>query len=118
MTQLEGRVVFTELGSVQRLFYSEIEKGNIYNSIIKTSKGNVVAFEMYEDLCIEENPNIESVLHIIDKLNRDSTRYKYMGQCLHTLAYGYFTKRFDRNIVSYCSPQIYNILKIILIVHF
>ena len=32
------RVVFTELGSVQRLFYSEIEKGNIHNLNIKTSK--------------------------------------------------------------------------------
>ena len=31
-TGLQGRVVFTELGSVHRLFYSEIEKGNIYNS--------------------------------------------------------------------------------------
>ena len=64
------------------------------------------------DLYIEENPNIESVLHIIDKLNQDSVaKYRYMGQSLYTLAYEYFTKRFDRNIVSYCSPQIYNILK-------
>ena len=42
-TQLQGRVVFTELGSVQRLFYSEIEKGSIYNSRIKTPKGSIVA---------------------------------------------------------------------------
>ena len=35
-THLQGRAVFTELGSVQRLFYSEIEKGNIHNSKIKT----------------------------------------------------------------------------------
>ena len=34
-----------------------------------------------------------------------------MGQSLYTLAYGCFIKRFDRNIVSFCSPQIYNILK-------
>ena len=27
------------------------------------------------------------------------------------MAYEYYTKRFDRNIVSYCSPQVYNILK-------
>ena len=27
------------------------------------------------------------------------------------MAYGYFAKRFDRNIVAYCTPQIYNILK-------
>ena len=109
--QLQGRAVFTELGSAQRLFYSEIEKGNIHNSKIKTSKGNIVAFGM-GDLYIEENPNIECVLHIIDKLNRDSpSKYRYMGQSLYTLAYEYFIKRFDRNIVSYCSPQIYNILK-------
>ena len=30
-----------------------------------------------------------------------------MGQSLYTLAYEYFTKRFDRTIVSYCSPQVY-----------
>ena len=109
-TQLQGRAVFTELGSVQRLFYSEIEKGNIHNSNTKTSKGNVVAFEM-GDLYIEENPHIESVLTIIGKLNQDSTKYKYMGHSLYTLTYEYFTKRFDINIVSYCSPQVYNIMK-------
>ena len=43
-TQLQGRAVFTELGSVQLSFYSEIEKGNIHNSNIKTSNGNMVAF--------------------------------------------------------------------------
>ena len=114
LSEIQGRrrVVFTEPGSVHRLFYSEIEKGNIYNDKIKTSKGNIVAFSIDDDLHIEENPNIESVLHIIDKLNRDSvTKYKYMGQSLYSLAYEYFTKRHDRNIVSYCSPQVYNILK-------
>ena len=34
-----------------------------------------------------------------------------MGQSLYSLAHEYFTKRHDRNIVSYCSPQVYNILK-------
>ena len=64
------------------------------------------------DLYIESNPNIESALHIIDKLNKDSpNKYRYMGRSLYTLAYEYFTKRFDRNIVSYCCPQVYNILK-------
>ena len=46
---------------------------------MKTSKGNVVSFAIHEGLHIEENQNIESVLHIIDKLNRDSVaKYKYM----------------------------------------
>ena len=67
---------------------------------------------MYEGVYVEENPNIESVLHIIDKLNKDSVaKYRYMGQSLYTLAYGYSTQRFDRNIVSYSSPQVYDILK-------
>ena len=34
-----------------------------------------------------------------------------MGHGLYTLAYECFVKQFDRNIVSYCSPQVYNILK-------
>ena len=64
---------------------------------------------MYGDLYIKENPNIEGVLHIIGKLNKDSVAtYRYMGQSLYTLAYESFTKRFDINIVSYCSPQVYN----------
>ena len=39
-TELQGRrrVVFTELGSAHRLFYSEIEKGNIHNNKIKHQK--------------------------------------------------------------------------------
>ena len=101
--EVEGtrRLVFTEPGSVHRLFYSEIEKGNIYNFRMKTSKGNVVAFSVFERLIIEENPNIDSVLRIIDKLNRDNVaKYKYMGQSLYSLAHEYFTKRHDRNIVS------------------
>ena len=53
VTHLQGRAVFTELGSVHSLFYSEIEKGNIHNNNIKTSKGNIVAFAMFEDLHIE-----------------------------------------------------------------
>ena len=59
--QLQGRrrLVFTELGSVQRLFYSEIEKGNIYNFRIKTTKGGIVAFGIHERLHIEENPHRE-----------------------------------------------------------
>ena len=110
-TQLQGRAVFIDAGSVQNVFYSEIEQGSIHNNKIKTSKGNMVAFDM-GGFFTEENPNIESVLHIIDKLNQDSVaKYRYMGQSLYTLAYEYFTKRFDRNIVSYCSPQVYNILK-------
>ena len=67
---------------------------------------------VHERLHIEENSNIESVLHIIDKLNRDSVaKYRYMGQSVYSLAYAYYTKRFDKNIVSYCSPQVYYILK-------
>ena len=34
-----------------------------------------------------------------------------MGQSLYSLAYAYFIERHGRTIVSYCSPQVYNILK-------
>ena len=37
-TQLQRRVAFTELGFVQRLFYSDIEKGSIHNFKIKHQK--------------------------------------------------------------------------------
>ena len=87
-TELQGRVVFTELGSVHRLFYSEVEQVRIHNLRIKSSKGSMVAFAIDDDLYIEEHPNTESALHIIDNLNRDSVaKYKYMGQSLYSLAY-------------------------------
>ena len=37
-THLQGRAVFADAGSAQHLFYSEIEKGNIHNNKIETSK--------------------------------------------------------------------------------
>ena len=80
---------------------------------MKTSKGNVVSFAIHEGLHIEENPNIESVLHIIDKLNRDSVaKYRYMGQSyIHWQTNITLNDLIKQNIVSYCSPQVYNILK-------
>jgi hypothetical protein len=37
--------------------------------------------------------------------------YKFTGQSLQGLAYEYYTKNHDRNIMSYCNPQVYDILK-------
>ena len=38
-------------------------------------------------------------------------KYFYTGQTIHRLAYDYYTKEYDKNITSYCSPQIYDMLK-------
>ena len=50
----------------------------------------------------------------MDALNLDIAKeqdtYKYNGQSIHSLAYAYYTNNYDRQIVSKCSPQVYDIL--------
>jgi len=64
-------------------------------------------------LMIEENPHVRSVMSIIERLNTgdDDPKYRYINQTLYSLAYEYYTKNYDRNIISYCNPQVYNILR-------
>ena len=106
------QLVFTQKGVVEHLFHSEVEKGNIHNSKVKTSKGHIVAFQM-NGLMIEENPHVRSVMSFIERLNTgdDDPKYRYINQTLYSLAYEYYTKNYDRNITSYCKPQVYNILR-------
>jgi hypothetical protein len=65
-------------------------------------------------IILDENPNYNDVKCTIDALNenieKDSDKYNYTGQSHHRLAYQYFTHNYDRSILSYCTPQIYDIL--------
>ena len=37
-------------------------------------------------------------------------KYTYTGQSTHALAYAYYTNNYGRQVVSKCSPQVYDIL--------
>ena len=43
-------------------------------------------------------------------IGTDPEKYNYTGQSHHSLAYQYFTNNYDKNILSVCSPQSYEIL--------
>ena len=50
----------------------------------------------------------------MDTLNLDITKehetYQYTGQSWHSLAHAYYTNNYDKQIMSKCSPQVYDIL--------
>lgn len=108
------RIIITTPGLCNTLFYEEIRRGNIHNGKVRLSKGNqIVGFEML-GITIDENEHYNDIQITIDTLNedidKDSERYNYTGQNHHSLAYAYYTNNYDLNIVSNCSPQVYDIL--------
>ena len=77
-------------------------------------KGNqIVGFDMF-GITIDENEHYTDIQMTLDTLNeeidKDSEKYNYTGQSHHSLAYAYYTNNYDLNIVSHCSPHVYDIL--------
>ena len=109
------RIIITTRGLCNTLVYDEIQiGGNIHNGKVKLSKGNqVIGFER-DGIAIDENENYQEVHMAISTLNetisKEKDKYKYTGQTLHSLAYAYYSNNYDRQIISKCSPQIYDIL--------
>ena len=109
------RIIMTTRGLCNTLFYDELQiRGNIHNGKIKLSKGNqIIGFEM-DGITIDENEHYQEVHMTICALNetisKETEKYKYTGQTLHLLAYAYYSNNYDRQIISKCSPQIYDIL--------
>ena len=108
------RIVLTNEGSCHAIFYNELQNHNIHCGKIRISKNNkIVGFEM-NGISLDENVDYHDIMSTIKTLNteikNDSHKYNYTGQSPHSLAYQYFTNNCDKNIVSYCSPQLYNIL--------
>lgn len=69
--------------------------------MIKTTKNNDDPYSMSSD----------GVINIPCDIHEYNTKYFYNGQTIHVLVYDYYTKEYDENITSYCSPQIYDMLK-------
>ena len=107
-------LIVTPPGACNAMSYDEIRQGNIHNGKVRLSKGNqIVGFEMF-GITIDENEHYTDIQMTLDTLNEDidkaSEKYNYTGQSHHSLAYAYYTNNYDLKIVSYCSPQVYDIL--------
>ena len=63
---------------------------------------------------IDESENCNDVHISMDTLNLDIAKeqetYQHTGQSLHSLAHAYYTDNCDKQIMSKCSPQVYDIL--------
>ena len=108
------RIIVTTPGLCNTIFYDEVRRGSIHNGKVRISKGNqIVGFEM-RGITIDENEHYTDVKMTIDTLNeeldKDIEKCNYTGQSHHNLAYAYYTHDYDLNIVSNCSPQVYDIL--------
>jgi len=70
-------------------------------------------FEM-DSIIIDENGDYQDVESAINEFNKtikkEEHKYIYRGQTPHGLAYEYYTNNYDKQILSKCSPQIYDIL--------
>ena len=73
---------------------------NTLNIIIST-KNNDDPYSMSND----------GVINIPCDIHDYNNKYFDNGQTIHRLANDYYTKEYDGNITSYCSPQIYDMLK-------
>ena len=97
-------------------FYDQIIKlGNIHNGFIRLNKNNqVISLQFHDSIIIDENEHYDAIATTMNTLNVNITKehetYKYTGQSLYSLAYAYYANNYDLNIISKCSPQVYDIL--------
>ena len=108
-------MILTTHNSCHNIFTHELRRGFIHNGFVKVDSNNnrIVGFKMGHIL-LEENPSYHTVKYTMETLNinigNDSLKYNYTGQSIHRLAYQYYTNNYDKNIISHCSPQVYDIL--------
>ena len=110
------RIITTTRGICNELFYDQIIRlGNIHNGFIRLNTNNqVVGFKFHDSITIDENEQYDAIATAMDTLNvniaKEQDTYKYTGQSLCSLAYAYYTNSYDLQIISNCSPQVYDIL--------
>ncbi len=103
------KIIVTEKGICDALFYEEICINNdIYNGSVRCQDGRVVQFNL-DNILIEENIYYHEMNEILINLNINKND-KYISERPMLLAYEYYIKNYNKNIYSYCSPQIYDIL--------
>jgi len=107
------KIVLTVEGTCHSIFYNELHKNNIHGNVRMSKNNKIIGFEM-DGIVLDENLHYHDIKSTIETLNEEITddtyKYNYTGQHHHTLAYQYFTNNYDTNIMSCCSPQLYDIL--------
>ena len=86
----DKRMVLTDLGSCNDIFYDEIRRGNIHNGQVKINKdGQVTQFRL-NGVLIDENPRYDDIAMAMRELNKpiqaDAGKFEHKGQQHHTLA--------------------------------
>ena len=110
------RIVTSQRGLCNSLFYDQITRlGNIHNAYVKMNKPNqIMGFKWQYYITIDGHGRYNDIHITMDTLNLYITKqqdtYTYNGQSIHLLTYAYYTNNYDRQIVSKCSPQVYDIL--------
>ena len=108
------RIVLTEPGLCNTVFYEEIRRGNVHNGKVRMDKNGQVTQFRLNGILIDENPHYNDIAMITSDLNStiktEAGQYVYWGQQHHTLAEECYRRNFDVKIQSKCSPQLYDIL--------
>jgi len=108
------KIVLTLNGVCHDIFYTELKQGRVHNGKVRVSKNNKIIGFVMHGITLDENINYNNIKSTIDTLNdkieKEADKYNYTGQSHHSLSYQYFTNNYDKNILSYCSPQVYDIL--------
>ena len=110
------RIITTTRGLCNELFYDQIIRlGNIHKGFIGLDKNNqVVGFKFHDSITTDENEHYDAIATTMNTLHvnitKEQERYKYTGQSLYSLAYAHYTNNYDLNIISKCSPQVYDTL--------
>ena len=89
-------VYFTDLNRVHTMFYDLVKEKQIHGSMVKIEDGKVSRFK-YEKSLIVFNPDIKTVLDLIERLNTDldeENQFVFRNQRIHTLANEYYTKNY------------------------
>ena len=107
------RIVLTEPGLCNTVFYEEIRKGNIHNGKVKIDKSGQVTQFRLNGILIDENPRYNDIAITIRELNStiktEVGKYVYLWQQHHTLAEEYYRKQLiprfkvkaPRNCITY-----------------
>ena len=86
----------------------------MHNGFIRLNTNNqVIGVKLHYSIINDENKHYDAIATTMNTLNVNITKeqkYKYTGQSLDSLAYAYYTNKYDLENISTCSPHVYDIL--------
>lgn len=107
------RVIIFKNGTCDGFFHAELDQGRIHNGSVYIKDSKIISFKI-DNITFDENKNYREIQQTIEILNKnikkDTEKYIYKGQSIHSVAYSYYANNYDKNITSSLSPQLYDIL--------